>query len=108
MEHRRRGHSLFGVFHLRPSQVLPLATLGLYLGFSVWVTGSLWAGVLIHLLNNGLAVIVSDYMKRRPDLDPAALESLAVPWYLALLSAAAVAGIVVLLLRRRDALLAKA
>lgn len=96
---------VFGLFHLRPSQVLPLATLGIYLGFSVWVTGSLWTGVLIHLMNNGLAVIVTDYAKRSPDLDPAALESLTVPWYLATLSALAIAGTVVLLLRRRQALL---
>lgn len=99
---------VFGLFHLRPTQVLPLATLGVYLGFSVWVTGSLWAGVLIHLLNNGLAVVVSDYVNRNPDLDPVALESITVPWYLALLSAAAVAGVAVLLLRRRQAFLAGA
>ena len=96
---------VFGLFHLRPTQVLPLATLGMYLGFSVWVTGSLWAGVLIHLLNNGLAVIVSDYVSRNPDVDAVALESLAVPWYLALVSAAVVAGVAVLMLRRRHALL---
>ena len=96
---------VFGLFHLRPTQVLPLATLGVYLGFSVWVTGSLWAGVLIHLLNNGLAVVVSDYVNRSPDLDPVALESITVPWYLALLSAVAAVGAAVLLLRRRQALL---
>lgn len=97
---------IFGMFHLRPTQVLPLATLGMYLGFSVWVTGSLWAGVLIHLMNNGLAVIVSDYVSRNPDVDAVALESLAVPWYLAFLSAAVVAGVAFLMLRRRQALLA--
>jgi membrane protease YdiL (CAAX protease family) len=96
---------VFGLFHLRPTQVLPLATLGLYLGFAVWVTGSLWAGFVVHLLNNGLAVIVSDYAKRSPDVDPVALESLIVPWYLAILSALVGAGIAVLLLRRRQALL---
>jgi membrane protease YdiL (CAAX protease family) len=99
---------VFGLFHLRPTEVLPLATLGIYLGFSVWVTGSLWAGVLVHLLNNGLAVLVSDYLNRRPDLDPIALESISVPWYLALLSALAVAGVATLLLRRREALLREA
>lgn len=98
---------IFGLFHLRPTQVLPLATLGVYLGFSVWVTGSLWAGVLIHLLNNGLAVIVSDYAARNPEVGAVALESLAVPWYLGLLSAIVVAGVAVLMLRRRHALLAE-
>ncbi|MEM1042306.1 MAG: CPBP family intramembrane glutamic endopeptidase [Bacteroidota bacterium] len=96
---------LFGAFHLRPTQLLPLATLGLYMGFAVWVTGSLWAGVLVHLLNNGLAVVVSDYLARRPGPDLVALDAIAVPWYLAVLSAGATTGIVVLLLRRRRALL---
>ncbi len=72
----------------------------------MWVTGSLWAGVLIHLLNTGLAVIVSDYVGRNPDVDAVALESLAVPWYLAFVSAAVVTGVAVLMLRRRLALLA--
>jgi len=85
--------------------VLPLATLGIYLSFAVWVTGSLWSGVLIHLLNNGIAVIVSDYARRSPDIDPVALESLTVPWYLAILSVLVGTGIAVLLLRRRQALL---
>lgn len=95
---------LFGAFHLRPTQFLPLATLGIYLGFSVWVTGSLWAGVLIHFLNNGLAAVASDYTARNPDA--VSLESLESPWYLAFLGALVVTGVVVAQLRRRRALLA--
>lgn len=95
---------LFGAFHLRPTQFLPLATLGIYLGFSVWVTGSLWAGVLIHFLNNGLAAIASDYAAQHPDA--LSLESLESPWYLAVLSAVFVAGVVVAQVRRRQNLLA--
>ena len=94
----------FGAFHLRPTQLLPLSTLGIYLGFSVWVSGSLWVGVLIHLLNNGLAAIVSDYAAQNPDA--ISLETLESPWYLALLSAVVVAGVVLAQLRRRKALLA--
>lgn len=96
---------VFGLFHLRPTQVLPLAFLGLYLGYAVWVTGSLWSGFLIHLLNNGIAVIVSEYAKRSPDLDPVALDSLTLPWYLIVLSVLVGGGISALLLRRRQALL---
>jgi uncharacterized protein len=95
---------LFGAFHLRPTQFLPLATLGVYLGFSVWVTGSLWTGVLIHFLNNALAAVATDYAARNPDA--VSLESLEAPWYLAVLGALAVAGLVALQLRRRRALLA--
>ena len=93
----------FGAFHLRPTQFLPLATLGVYLGFSVWVTGSLWTGVLIHFLNNGLAAVASDYAARNSDT--VSLDSLEAPWYLAGLSIVVVAAIVVAQLRRRRSLL---
>lgn len=73
----------FGLFHLRLLQALPLAALGLYLGYVVWVSGSLWPGVLVHLLNNGLAVLVSDYARRSPGLGEGGLEAMEVPWYLA-------------------------
>ena len=72
---------LFGLYHLRLSQVMPLSLLGVYLGFVVWATGSLWAGVLVHLLNNGLAVAASAVARRSPDVDLDALEAAGVPWY---------------------------
>lgn len=93
---------VFGAFHLRPTQIIPLATLGIYLGFSVWVSGSLWVGVLIHLLNNGLAAIVSDYAARNPDA--ISLDAIEAPWYLAFLGAVVVAAVVAAQLRRRRAL----
>lgn len=94
---------LFGAFHLRPTQFLPLATLGVYLGFSVWVTGSLWTGVLIHFLNNGLAAVASDYAAR--NLDAISLDSLEAPWYLAVLGTVVVAAVIAAQLRRRRSLL---
>ncbi|MDX1530530.1 MAG: CPBP family intramembrane glutamic endopeptidase [Rhodothermales bacterium] len=99
---------LFGLFHLRFTQALPLTVLGLYLGFVVWVTGSLWSGVLVHLLNNGFAVIASDVARRHPDLDPVALEEVSAPWYLALLSLLVGLAACQVLLRRRGALLGAA
>lgn len=72
---------LFGLYHLRLSQVLPLSLLGVYLGYVVWVTGSLWAGVLVHLLNNGLAVIASGMARQSPEFDLEAIEAAGVPWY---------------------------
>ena len=71
----------FGLYHLRLSQVIPLSLLGVYLGFVVWATGSLWAGVLVHLLNNGLAVIAAGVARQSPDLDLEAIEAAGVPWY---------------------------
>jgi hypothetical protein len=78
----------FGAYHLSITQLVPLSVLGVYLGFVVWATGSLWTGVLVHLLNNGLAVAVAGYARSRPDLDIETMEGLGVPVYLSLALAA--------------------
>ena len=94
---------LFGLYHLRLSQAVPLSLLGIYLGFVVWATGSLWAGVLVHLLNNGLAVMVTAFARQSPDLDLDSIEAMGVPWYVGV-SGLALAALVmrVLAARRRQ------
>jgi sodium transport system permease protein len=47
---------LFAVAHGSIYRMLPTLFLGLLLGYAVWKTGSLLAGVVIHALNNGIAV----------------------------------------------------
>jgi uncharacterized protein len=96
----------FGVFHLRPSELIPLTVLGVYLAYVVWVSGSLWPGVLVHLLNNGAAVIASNYAAGRPD--PVALDEMAIPWYLAFAGLAFSLALIAAMQRRRGALLAPA
>lgn len=93
----------FGLYHLRLTQFVPLALLGSYLGYVTWATGSLYTAMLVHLLNNGLAVLVGVYARSSPDLDLEAIEAATVPWYLGLVSLAAAAGVLVLLRRRREA-----
>lgn len=91
----------FGLFHLRFVELLPLSVLGVYLAFVVWVTGSLWAGVLVHLVNNGAAILASNWANTRPD--PVALDDVATPWYLVLLGLIVAVLIVRLLIQRRAA-----
>lgn len=93
----------FGLYHLRLSQAIPLSLLGIYLGFAVWATGSLWAGFLIHLLNNGLAVAATSFARNDPGLDLEQIEAFGVPWYFGLAGLALCAGVSrVLAARRRD------
>ena len=47
---------LFAVAHGSVYRMLPTLFLGLLLGYAVWKTGSLLAGVVIHAINNGIAV----------------------------------------------------
>jgi sodium transport system permease protein len=50
---------LFGLAHASIYRLLPTFFLGVVLGYAVWKTGSLWAGVIGHALNNGLMALLS-------------------------------------------------
>ena len=97
----------FGLYHLTAAQAVPLSVLGVYLCFVVWATGSLWSGVLVHLLNNGLAVLAAGVARNTPGLDPDSLGEVGGPWYvaagLALAGSVAVVAVGRLLLARRHA-----
>lgn len=80
----------FGLYHMSVTQLVPLSVLGIYLGFVVWATGSLWAGVLVHLLNNGTAVVIAGFARGNPAMDIETMEGMGVPVYLS--AGAAVLG----------------
>ena len=50
---------IFGIFHLNLVQMPYAFILGLFIGYFVMRTGSLWVGVLIHFLNNGIATVLT-------------------------------------------------
>jgi len=84
---------LFGLFHFRFSQLIPLAMIGMYLAYLTWRTGSLWPAILVHFVNNAFAVVLGMYVSRQPDMDLESLESMEVPAYVTLLAAVLFAGI---------------
>lgn len=49
---------LFGFMHGTPDQLVFAILFGVVLGLAVTITGSLWAGVIIHFLNNAFSVLV--------------------------------------------------
>ncbi len=51
--------ALFGLFHIIPIQIITAFLLGLVLGWLYEKTNSLWAPILCHLVNNGLAMGLS-------------------------------------------------
>lgn len=97
----------FGAYHLSPATLVPLSVLGVYLCFVVWVTGSLWSGVLVHLLNNGFAVVAAAVAMQTPGFDPETVGEVGGPWYvaaaLALAGAVGVLAVCRLMLARREA-----
>ncbi len=74
---------VFALYHLRFSQALPLAALGVFMAYLVWRTGSIWPAVGVHFANNALAVAMGAYVARHPALEITDIEEIAVPWYLA-------------------------
>ncbi len=49
----------FAVLHLNPWQALNAFIIGLVMGYVYYKTGSLWLTMLIHFVNNGTAVVLS-------------------------------------------------
>lgn len=48
----------FGLYHFHPYQIVPLAALGLYFGYAVYLSDSIFTSVFLHFINNLFAVIV--------------------------------------------------
>jgi membrane protease YdiL (CAAX protease family) len=58
---------LFGLFHGNLVQIPFAFILGLYLGFLVIETNSLWPSILLHFFNNFYAVIISTIQENCPN-----------------------------------------
>jgi len=84
---------LFGLYHLRPSQLLPLVVLGLYMAYLVWRTGSLIPAMVVHVVHNGLAVVGAWYVQSQPNYDLQVLEETSMPWYAVLIGFVIVGGV---------------
>lgn len=48
---------IFGAYHLNPASLIPLAVLGIYLGFLAMRADSIWVSVAAHFYNNAAACI---------------------------------------------------
>ncbi len=50
---------IFGLYHMRASQVVALSLLGCFLAYAVWRTRSVWTGVIVHFVYNGSLVVLA-------------------------------------------------
>lgn len=48
---------IFAAYHLNPFSFFPLAAIGIYLGFTVVRSGSLWVPITAHFVNNAIACL---------------------------------------------------
>jgi membrane protease YdiL (CAAX protease family) len=87
---------LFGAFHFDLYRLIPTAVLGLILGTMVWLTGSLWPSILLHVANNAIAVAANnvDALREVPWLQEGGSIPLEVVLAVGVLGVAGVWGIV--------------
>lgn len=76
---------VFGLYHLRLTQVLPLSLLGIFLAYLAWRTGSLWVPIIVHFANNAFAVATAEFVKNRSDLNFTDIEKMNIPWYIVII-----------------------
>ncbi len=50
--------TFFGIYHFNPYGLIPLIGLGLYFGFAVYMSDSIFTSMSLHFLNNLVAVIM--------------------------------------------------
>lgn len=60
---------LFSAYHMNLLQALPTLALALLTGFAVLYTNSIWSGILIHAINNILAIIISNFSSETATLN---------------------------------------
>jgi hypothetical protein len=57
----------FTLVHMNPFWAIQIYLLGIVLGFLAWKTGSIIPGIILHALNNGLALF---FFKAKDSIDP--------------------------------------
>lgn len=80
---------VFGLYHLRLTQAIPLSMLGIYMAYVVWVSNSLVPGIVVHFLNNGFAVALGAYISASETLSLNDIETFDIPLYVVALAALA-------------------
>lgn len=90
---------VFGAYHLQITKFLPLAALGIFLGYVTWRTGSLIPAMIVHLANNAIAILIGTYAANSETLTLEDLENLSLPWYFVFAGVAIFIGAIYLMNR---------
>jgi len=57
---------LFGIFHLDPFRLLPATLNGIWLGYLLLKTNSIFVPIFAHFVNNSLAVLIGKFGDQIP------------------------------------------
>lgn len=81
---------IFGAIHLIPTSVVPLALIGIYLGFLAWYTRSLALPMLVHFFNNAISITA---LNMTGSDTTSTAEVILPPWQAALVALVGLAGL---------------
>ena len=84
---------IFGLYHIRPTQALPLGLLGVYMAYITWRSGSLIPAIVVHLANNSFAVLLGKYFQDKGDA-VVDLESIQIPFSLVAIGGLLLVGVI--------------
>ncbi len=84
---------LFAILHLDPFRFIPVAVLGMYLGYLVVRSGSIFVSMFAHMLNNSLAIALSNYGDKLPWLDNVIVDG-QIPFWLGIPALVIIAGVI--------------
>lgn len=89
---------IFGFYHLRLTQAIPLSLLGIFMAWLTWQTRSLWPAILVHLMNNAFAAVLGKMAAGNESL--ADMEDFTFPWWVIVVSTLVLSGAILALMKR--------
>jgi len=63
----------FGLYHFHPYQIFPLVALGLYFGYAVYKSDSIFVPITLHFLNNFIAIMMFFFIGKQDFSTPAVI-----------------------------------
>ncbi len=58
---------VFSLVHFNPFWIIQIYLLGVVLGYLSWKTGSIFPGIMVHGLNNALALLITQFIPEESD-----------------------------------------
>lgn len=90
---------VFALLHGTFFKILPIFTLGLMIGIVYHVTRNLWYTIIIHFLNNGLAVLAVYFSQKNATVKRLVDNEMNIQWYVALISLVFTVGLLFFIYR---------
>jgi len=88
---------VFGLYHMRLTQAIPLSMLGVFMAYITWRTNSIVPAMLVHLANNSFAAVLGKIASREGA--PVDLESFEMPITIVIPAALVLIGVLIALHR---------